>query len=115
MPGRVKRSRLKRKFTRSTYGKALSYLLTDFGRRCAYSLVHYDQVGGLEVDHFNPRLKQRYRQAYSNLMPALRCCNAVKSNTWPSKADLAAGMYLIDPTKEVDYGHQIFGSVAISV
>ncbi len=108
MPGRVTRSKLKKKFARYTYKKALPYLLKDFENRCAYSCLHQQEIDVMEVDHFNPHLKSKKVQQYDNLMPSFGSCNRTKGSTWPSPADVAAGMYLIDPTREQDYGHQIF-------
>lgn len=108
MQGRVTRSRVKKKFTRHTYSKALPYLLKDFEDRCAYSWMHRSEIDEMEVDHFNPHLKAKYIQMYSNLMPSLGSCNRTKGSTWPSPADRAVGLRFIDPTKEFDYGCQIF-------
>lgn len=108
MAGRVTRRKIKRKFTRYTYKKALPYLLEDFDDRCAYSWMHRSEIDEMEVDHFNPHLKSKDVQLYSNLMPSLGSCNRTKGSTWPSPADRKLGLYLIDPTKELDYGHQIF-------
>tara|TARA_R110002049_G_scaffold107138_5_gene254775 strand:+ start:3641 stop:4099 length:459 start_codon:yes stop_codon:yes gene_type:complete len=69
---------------------------------------HYDESKGLEVDHFDPRKKKLLIQEYSNLMPATPRCNGRKSNIWPSPGEAAQGIRLIDPTKEKDYGTQIF-------
>lgn len=108
MAGRVTRRKLTRKFTRHTYSKALPYLLEDFQDRCAYSLMHRSEIDEMEVDHFNPHLKAKHVQLYSNLMPSLGSCNRTKGSTWPSPSDRKLGLYLIDPTKEFDYGYQIF-------
>lgn len=83
-------------------------MLKDFGDRCAYSLMHVDEAYVLEVDHFNPRLKSKHQQSYTNLMPAFGECNRTKGMTWPSHADLASGLRFLDPTKEIDYGVHIF-------
>lgn len=83
-------------------------MLKDFQERCAYSLLHTNETDGMEVDHFNPVLKSKHVHGYDNLMPAFRSCNRNKGDTWPSQRDLKAGLHLIDPTKELDYGHQIF-------
>jgi hypothetical protein len=62
----------------------------------------------MAVDHFDPRKKKDKVQSYDNLMPATSHCNHVKRATWPSDEDLALGMRFIDPSKEDDYGVQIF-------
>ena len=118
----VRRNFPKGKLTRSNYRKrALPCLLADFSNRCAYSMLHKDMAGGeaaIDVDHFDPRLKSRYLQSYSNLFPASRHCNGKKQNAWPSKEMEAAGIRFLDCTKEHDYGvhiledpatHRVFG------
>lgn len=82
--------------------------MRDFDDRCAYSLLHTEEADGMEVDHFNPTLKEKFRHAYSNLMPAFRSCNRAKSDIWPTASDISNGIRLLDPTKEMDYGVQIF-------
>src|SRR5439155_16499453 len=87
--------------------RALPHLLKDFERRCAYSMRHVQIAGGLlhmEIDHFNPTLKSRARNAYSNLMLATRLCNNIKKDAWPTPNDIAAGARLLNPTVEMDYG-----------
>jgi hypothetical protein len=84
-------------------------------------MLHKDMAGGesaLDVDHFDPRLKSRYLQSYSNLFPACRHCNGKKQNAWPTKEMQAIGVRFLDCTKEHDYGthiledpitHRVFG------
>jgi len=75
--------------------------------RCAMCRLR----GGLlhmEIDHFNPTLKSRARNAYSNLMLATRLCNNIKKDAWPTPNDIAAGARLLNPTVEMDYGEHIF-------
>ena len=122
-PSRIVRKNFpKGKITRSNYRKrALPCLLADFSNRCAYSMLHKDMAGGesaLDVDHFDPRLKARYLQSYSNLFPASRHCNGKKQNAWPTKEMENAGIRFLDCTKEHDYGvhiledpvtHRVFG------
>lgn len=107
---RVVRNPLKRKFTESTYRKAKSFLLRDFGWRCAYSQQHLDRVGYkcMEVDHFNPTLKGFARNNYLNLFPATRHCNGSKSNCWPSSKARKVGIRFLNPCQEMDYGVHIF-------
>lgn len=71
-------------------------------------MQHQSHSGSLEVDHFDPRQKKDLIQDYNNLFPASRHCNGKKSNTWPSREELAAGCRLLNPCKEMDYGEQIF-------
>lgn len=72
-------------------------------------MVHqFNESGGLEVDHFDPRKKSHFVQEYSNLMPATRRCNGRKGDQWPTPEDIKQGFHFIDPTKELDYGFQIF-------
>ena len=118
----VRKNFPKGKITRSNYRKrALPCLLADFSDRCAYSMLHKDMAGGesaIDVDHFDPRLKSRYLQSYSNLFPASRHCNGKKQNSWPTKEMEAAEIRFLDCTKEHDYGvhiledpatHRVFG------
>lgn len=68
-------------------------------------------AGGLrhmEIDHFDPTLRGAARDAYSNLMLATRHCNNMKKSWWPSAGQIAAGLRLLNPTKEADYGVHIF-------
>lgn len=107
---RVVRHPLSRKFTASTYRKAIPYLLRDFEGRCAYSLQHVNRVGLklMEVDHFNPNLRGPARNNYSNLFPATRHCNGSKQDTWPDAHFTKLGARFLNPTKEQDYGVHIF-------
>lgn len=60
------------------------------------------------MDHFDPRLKNQPLQSYENLMPSTRLCNSLKGNKWPTPEERADGFRFLDPTKELDYDHQIF-------
>ena len=93
---------------RSRYRKALEFLRVDFEDRCAYSMQHTERAGKLEVDHFDPHLKQALYQSFDNLLPASRHCNGIKSNHWPSREEQAAGCRFLHPGKEMDYGEHIF-------
>jgi hypothetical protein len=110
MPPRVIRHPPNRKFTASTYRRAVPYLLADFEGRCAYSLQHVNRVGFrlMEVDHFNPNLRGPARNDYSNLLPATRHCNGAKQATWPDAHFRKLGARFLNPTKEQDYGVHIF-------
>jgi hypothetical protein len=97
----------KKQLKRRNYRDALPELMRDFGGRCAYSMQHFQRCGALEVDHFDPRLKNKLIQLYDNLFPASRHCNGQKSNTWPNQHELAAGCRFLNPCEEMDYGEQI--------
>lgn len=84
-------------------------------------MLHEDLAGGqsaIDVDHFDPTLKNRYLQPYDNLFPACRHCNGKKQNAWPSEELRKKGVRFLDCTKEHDYGdhiledpetHRVFG------
>ena len=94
---------------RHTYRKALPCLLQDFDNRCAYSMQHVRCAGGqLEVDHFDPRKKDRPAQSYDNLFPATRYCNGAKSDLWPTNSQRAKGVRFLNCCEEQDYGAVIF-------
>jgi hypothetical protein len=91
--------------------RALPALLRDFERRCAYSLRHEQQAGGLthmEVDHFNPTLRSRLRNKYCNLFLSTRHCNLKKHAYWPTPADQNKGIRFLNCCEEMDYGVHIF-------
>jgi hypothetical protein len=91
--------------------RALPALLRDFERRCAYSLRHEQQAGGLthmEVDHFNPTLPNRSRNRYSNLFLSTRHCNLKKRAYWPLPADQKKGIRFLNCCEEIDYGVHLF-------
>jgi hypothetical protein len=72
---------------------------------------HVQIAGGLrqmEIDHFNPTLSGRARNAYPNLMLATRHCNNIKKDAWPIASEVAAGVRLLNPTTEMDYGEHLF-------
>ena len=71
-------------------------------------MQHQTRSGRLEVDHFDPRRKKDLIQNYNNLFPSSRHCNGKKSDTWPSKAERAAGFRFLNPCEEMDYDQQIF-------
>lgn len=62
----------------------------------------------MEVDHFNPTLKASLRNRYENLMLATRLCNNFKQHNWPIAALQKKGVRFLNPTKEQDYGVQLF-------
>jgi hypothetical protein len=74
-------------------------------------MLHEDTAGGrtaMDVDHFDPTIKDKYKQPYSNLFLACRHCNGKKQDHWPTAAMRKAGLRLLDCTKEFDYGLHIF-------
>ena len=101
------------------YRKALSILMRETDDRCAYSLQHVDEIGGLldmEVDHFNPFLTGMRRNWHGNLMPAARPCNNLKRQKWPAKEQAEKGIRFLNPYEEGDYGvhfyeHQASGEL----
>src|SRR5437870_5323534 len=85
-------------------------LLKDFESRCAYSMRHVQLAGGerhMEIDHFNPRLKDPARNRYRNLMLATRLCNLMKRDKWPKKWQSQKGLRFLNPCREQDYGKHI--------
>lgn len=89
----------------------LKFLLLDFKERCAYSGQHVQRVGGIggmDIDHHNPKLKSPERNAYENLFLATRHCNGKKSDIWPDAKQRAAGLRFLNPCKEMDYGVHLF-------
>jgi hypothetical protein len=72
---------------------------------------HVECAGGerhMEIDHFDPTLTGAARNAYSNLMLATRHCNNMKRDAWPTATQSKMGYRLLNPTKEMDYGVDIF-------
>jgi hypothetical protein len=60
----------------------------------------------MEVDHFDYRQKKDRFQRYDNLFLATRHCNGAKLQK-PTAKELAAGLRLLNPCKEWDYGPHI--------
>jgi hypothetical protein len=71
-------------------------------------MQHALRAGNLQVDHFDPRRKGDYVQEYDNFFPASSYCNRKKSNTWPTRQEVASGCRFLNPCEEMDYGDQIF-------
>jgi len=66
---------------RDGYRKAEPYIRRDFDYRCAYCLVHEQQLGGPKafcIDHFKPRSKGGRVNDYTNLYWACVPCNLFK-------------------------------------
>jgi len=108
---RIKRGQAPKNITKSNYRKrSLPALRRDFKDRCAYSDLHMDFAGGLacmDVDHFNPKLKKRPKQSYSNLFLSSRHCNGAKNDYWPSAEDRKLGLRLLNPCKETEFPEHI--------
>jgi hypothetical protein len=62
----------------------------------------------MEIDHFDPRLKDEFLQPYDNLFLASRHCNGAKSSVWPSRLEQSLGLRYLNPCREQDYGEHIF-------
>jgi hypothetical protein len=92
---------------RDGYLKAREHLRRDFYHRCAYCMIHEQQIGGVEafwIDHFRPRSKGGRVNDYANLYWACIGCNHVKGEAWPTPEEQRQGMRLADPCCEQDYG-----------
>jgi hypothetical protein len=74
-------------------------------------MQHWLRAGGgraMDIDHFNPTLRNEARNVYENLYLATRHCNGHKGDTWPTKEERRAGVRFLDPCKDLDYGMHIF-------
>ncbi len=92
---------------RDGYLKAREHLRRDFQQRCAYCMVHEQQIGGREVfsiDHLHPRSKGGRVNDYANLYWSCGGCNHFKSESWPTPAERRQGARFADPCREQDYG-----------
>jgi hypothetical protein len=65
-------------------------------------------LGGMQVDHFDPREKRKKTQRYSNLHLATAHCNRAKSDSWPNGEARRAQCRFLDCCREQDYGVHIF-------
>jgi len=111
--GRVKRGKpplTHSPLKKTTYRKCLPELKRDFKKRCAYCMRSLARSADreMQVDHFNPRKKNKKIQAYSNLFLSDAHCNGTKSDIWPSKEQQAKGLHLLNCCEEYDYGNVIF-------
>jgi hypothetical protein len=92
---------------RDGYLKAREQLRRDFDYRCAYCMVHEQQIGGMEafsIDHFCPRSKGGRVNDYANLYWTCNGCNRVKAEAWPGALERRQGARFADPCREQDYG-----------
>jgi hypothetical protein len=62
----------------------------------------------MHVDHFNPTIKGKKRNHFTNLMLASAHCNLRKSNRWPSAREELEGLRLLNCTEEQYYGQHIY-------
>lgn len=88
--------------------KALSFLLQDFERRCAYCLDPDDfrHPSLNHVEHFNCKVHGRRRHEYKNLMLACAACNQSKHDK-PIVNPLDKRQRLLDCTKENEFPEHI--------
>jgi hypothetical protein len=92
---------------RDGYLHAREHLRRDFDSRCAYCMIHEQQVGGAEafwIDHFHPRSKGGRANDYANLYWTCMGCNRIKGDVWPTPSERRRGRRFADPCKEQDYG-----------
>jgi hypothetical protein len=92
---------------RDGYLKAREHLRRDFDYRCAYCMIHEQQIGGMEsfsIDHFRPRSKGGRVNDYTNLYWTCNGCNRVKAESWPTALERSQGVRFADPCREQDYG-----------
>jgi hypothetical protein len=111
--GRVKRGTLppdKVPLTRRKYRRCLPELKRDFEERCAYCMRSLKKVGDreIQVDHFDPRQKEKRIQNYQNLFLADAHCNGSKSDSWPGEKERMQGIRFLNCCEEQDYGTCIF-------
>ena len=107
----TKNSSPRKWYARTAYrDAAFPYLCKDFEDRCAYSLLHISQMSKMvmEVDHFDPRKKDKNKQVYTNLVIAYRPCNNSKRAQWPTRAQAKLGMCYLNPRIDIDYGKHLF-------
>lgn len=62
----------------------------------------------MHIDHYNPNLKKDLVQDYYNLLLAQAHCNLKKGTFWPNSREQAAGLRVINPCEETDYGKHVF-------
>ena len=92
---------------RDGYLKAREHLRRDFDYRCAYCMIHEQQVGGIEgfsIDPFRPRSKSGCVNDYANLYWVCMGCNRSKGDTWPTSSEHRWGLRFADPCNEPGYG-----------
>ena len=92
---------------RDGYRKSETHLRRDFDYRCAYCIVHEQQLGSAKafcIDHFKPRSKGGRVNDYTNLYWVCVPCNLFKHNKWPTAEQRNKGYRFADPCREQDYG-----------
>lgn len=91
------------------YAEYRECLRNEFVYTCVYCLATErevgpaDDFGNFEIEHFKPKGDRRFarlRCFYPNLLWACGKCNGVKGDRWPVAAEIALGMYFVDPCAE---------------
>jgi hypothetical protein len=88
------------------YGDYKPELQRIFRSRCAYCILHEEEMGGyaaMEVDHFRPWKRPEFehlKKEWTNLYYTCRRCNLWKSNHWPTTEQNARGLRFIDPCED---------------
>jgi hypothetical protein len=99
----------KTKLTEANYRKkALSYLIRDFGNRCAYCLdpSEFRHSSLNHVDHFDCELTGKKRHRYENLMLACVTCNFCKRDK-PLRNPFEKTQRLLNCTEETEFPKHI--------
>jgi hypothetical protein len=74
-------------------------------------MQHWQRAGaraGIDIDHFDPRLKNKQVQRYNNLFLSTRHCNRAKWDTWPTTSEQKLGLRFLNCCEEQDFGVHIF-------
>lgn len=88
------------------YAQYRECLRREFSYTCVYCLATEREVGpadahgDFEIEHFRPQADPRFSRFssfYPNLFWACGKCNGVKQDVWPDAAEIALGMYFVDP------------------
>ena len=107
LPRIVRRETPPKMTGRDGYRKAEPYFRRDFDYRCAYCMVHEQQLGGTKafcIDHFKPRSKGGHSNDYVNVYWSCIPCNLFKHNKWPTEEQSNKGHRFAEPCREQDYG-----------
>jgi hypothetical protein len=65
-------------------------------------------MGGMDIDHHNPKLKAPERNRYDNLFLSTRHCNGKKGDRWPTQKQKDLYIRFLNPCTERDYGVHLF-------
>jgi hypothetical protein len=94
------------------YLKYRPCLRLEFHHRCVYCRTAEVEVkpvqryGGFEIDHFRPQVSfPRLVARYSNLYWACPECNRIKSQKWPTSAEVKRGYRFVDPCVDAPSEH----------